>query len=122
MGRSLPEEGAPRHIGFVYGYDREPQRRILDQEASQSGYHLHHRRWGRIADWFHITVRIRVLRQFVQGLENQDEQTGQDLLELCAGSNGISGMLTSIGPVTESPTCNSTRKVSKQARRTSASS
>ncbi len=36
---------------------------------------------GKNADWFHITVRIRVLRQFVQGLENQDEQTGQDLLE-----------------------------------------
>lgn len=26
VGRSLPEVGAPRYIGFVHGYDRRPQR------------------------------------------------------------------------------------------------
>ncbi|OWK19018.1 hypothetical protein AJ88_47120 [Mesorhizobium amorphae CCBAU 01583] len=34
-----------------------------------------------VLDWFNITMRITVLRQFVQGLENHDEQAGQDLLE-----------------------------------------
>ncbi|CLP74523.1 Uncharacterised protein [Mycobacterium tuberculosis] len=34
-----------------------------------------------VLDWFHITMRITVLRQFAQGLENHDEQAGQDLLE-----------------------------------------
>jgi hypothetical protein len=34
-----------------------------------------------VLDWFHITMRITVLRQFAQGLENYDEQAGQDLLE-----------------------------------------
>ena len=34
-----------------------------------------------VLGWFHITMRIMVLRQFAQGLENYDEQAGQDLLE-----------------------------------------
>ncbi|BAV50382.1 hypothetical protein MesoLj113a_70980 [Mesorhizobium sp. 113-1-2] len=35
VGRSLPEDGAPRYIGFVHGYDRELQRRILDHLKKQ---------------------------------------------------------------------------------------
>lgn len=30
VGRSLPEDRDPRYIGFVHGYDRKPQRRVLD--------------------------------------------------------------------------------------------
>jgi hypothetical protein len=29
VGRSMPEEGEARYIGFVHGYDRKPQRRII---------------------------------------------------------------------------------------------
>lgn len=30
VGRSLPDNGEPRYIGFVQGHDRKPQRRIID--------------------------------------------------------------------------------------------
>jgi hypothetical protein len=31
-------------------------------------------------DWFHVTMRITVLRQFTQGLRNDDEEAGNELL------------------------------------------
>lgn len=34
-----------------------------------------------VLDWFHITMRITVLRQFTQGLENHDAQAGLDMLD-----------------------------------------
>lgn len=103
VGRSLPEDGAPRYIGFVHGYDRKPQRRILDhlkKQGVQANQDITFITDGgeevrslaemiapaseHVLDWFHITMRITVLRQFAQGLENHDEQAGQGLLEtLC---------------------------------------
>jgi hypothetical protein len=35
VGRSMPEEGAARYIGFVHGYDRKPQRRVIDHLRRQ---------------------------------------------------------------------------------------
>jgi hypothetical protein len=35
VGRSMPEEGEARYIGFVHGYDRKPQRRIIDHLRRQ---------------------------------------------------------------------------------------
>jgi hypothetical protein len=35
VGRSIPEEGEARYIGFVHGYDRKPQRRIIDHLRRQ---------------------------------------------------------------------------------------
>jgi len=100
VGRSLPEDGDPRYIGFVHGYDRKPQRRILDhlkKQGVQDNQDITFITDGReevrslaemiapasehVLDWFHITMRITVLRQFAQGLENYDERAGQDLLE-----------------------------------------
>lgn len=100
VGRSLPEDGDPRYIGFVHGYDRKPQRRILDhlkKQGVQANQDITFITDGgeevrslaemiapaseHVLDWFHITMRITVLRQFAQGLENYDEQAGQDLLE-----------------------------------------
>jgi len=95
VGRSMPEEGEARYIGFVHGYDRKPQRRVID----------HLRRQGFLADqdltfitnggdevrslaarispcsehvldWFHITMRITALRQFAQGLVHHDKEAG----------------------------------------------
>lgn len=34
-----------------------------------------------VLDWFHITMRITVLRQFGQGVENHNERAGQAILE-----------------------------------------
>lgn len=100
VGRSLPEDGDPRYIGFVHGYDRKPQRRVLDhlkKQGVQANQDITFITDGgdevrslaemiapgseHVLDWFHITMRITVLRQFAQGLENHDEQAGQDMLD-----------------------------------------
>ena len=99
VGRSLPEHGDPRYIGFVHGHDRKPQRRILDhlkKQGVQSNQDITFITDGgeevrsltemiapaseHVLDWFHITMRITVLRQFAQGLENHNEQAGQAML------------------------------------------
>jgi hypothetical protein len=100
VGQSIPEEGEACYIGSVHGYDRKPQRRIID----------HLRRQGFQADqdltfitdsgdevralaerispcsehvlvWFHITMRITVLRQFAQGLVHHDKEAGMAALD-----------------------------------------
>jgi hypothetical protein len=99
VGRSLPDDGDPRYIGFVHGYDRKPQRRILDhlkKQGVQANQDITFITDGgeevrslaemiapaseHVLDWFHITMRITVLRQFAQGLRNHDEEAGNDML------------------------------------------
>ena len=100
VGRSLPEDGDPRYIGFVHGYDRKPQRRILDHlkkqdvqanqditfitdggEEVRSLAELIAPASEHVLDWFHITMRITVLRQFAQGLRNHDQEAGDGMLD-----------------------------------------
>ncbi|OQM74152.1 hypothetical protein BFN67_22395 [Pseudaminobacter manganicus] len=100
VGQSLPEDGDLRYIGFVHGYDGKPQRRVLDhlkKQGVQANQDITFITDGgdevrslaemiapgseHVPDWFHITMRITVLRQFAQGLENHDEQAGQDMLD-----------------------------------------
>jgi hypothetical protein len=35
VGRSMPQDGASRYIGFVHGQDRKPKRRLIDMLESQ---------------------------------------------------------------------------------------
>jgi hypothetical protein len=100
VGRSMPEEGEARYIGFVHGYDRKPQRRIIDQlrrQGFQADQDLTFITDGgdevrslaerispcseHVLDWFHITMRIRVLRQFAQGLVHHDKDNGVAALD-----------------------------------------
>jgi hypothetical protein len=99
VGRSLPEDGDPRYIGFVHGYDRKPQRRILDhlkKQGVQANQDITFITDGgeevrslaemmapaseHVLDWFHITMRITVLRQFAQGLRHHDKEAGNSML------------------------------------------
>ncbi|MBB4200140.1 hypothetical protein GGD83_003967 [Rhodoblastus sphagnicola] len=34
VGRSMPEDGAPRYLGFVHGFDQKPKRRLVDMLES----------------------------------------------------------------------------------------
>jgi hypothetical protein len=100
VGRSMPEEGETRYIGFVHGYDRKPQRRIIDhlrRQGFQADQDLTFITDGgdevrslaelispcseHVLDWFHITVRITVLRQFAQGLVHHDKDNGVAALD-----------------------------------------
>jgi len=95
VDRSMPEEGEARYIGFVHGYDRKPQRRIIDhlrQQGFQADQDLTFITDGgeevralaerispcseHVLDWFHVTMRITVLRQFAQGLVHHDKEPG----------------------------------------------
>jgi hypothetical protein len=81
VGRSIPEEGEARYIGFVHGYDRKPQRRVINhlrRQGFQADQDLTFITDGgeevralaerispcseHVLDWFHITMRITVLR------------------------------------------------------------
>jgi hypothetical protein len=100
VGRSMPEEGDARYIGFVHGYDRKPQRRIIDhlrRQGFQADQDLTFITDGgdevrslaerispcseHVLDWFHITMRITVLRQFAQGLVHHDKEGGMAALD-----------------------------------------
>jgi hypothetical protein len=100
VGRSMPEEGEARYIGFVHGYDRKPQRRIIDhlrRQGFQADQDLTFITDGgdevralaerispcseHVLDWFHITMRITVLRQFAQGLVHHDKDAGMAALD-----------------------------------------
>jgi len=95
VGRSMPEEGEARYIGFVHGYDRKPQRRVIDhlrRQGFQADQDLTFITDGgeevrslaerispcseHVLDWFHITMRITILRQFAQGLVHHDKAPG----------------------------------------------
>jgi hypothetical protein len=99
VGRSMPEEGDARYIGFVHGYDHKPQRRIIDhlrRQGFQADQDLTFITDGgdevralaerispcseHVLDWFHITMRITVLRQFAQGLMHHDKEGGMTAL------------------------------------------
>ncbi len=101
VGRSLPEDGEPRYIGFVHGHDRKPQRRIFDhlkKQGVQANQDITFITDGgeevrslaemiapaseHVLDWFHITMRITVLRQFAQGLCHHDEEAGNAMLDM----------------------------------------
>jgi hypothetical protein len=99
VGRSMPEDRAPRYLGLVHGYDRKPKRRLVDVLQSQGlqpnqdvtfltdggdeikaltelispcGEH--------VLDWFHITMRLTVLGQYAKGVAQGDDAEGTRLL------------------------------------------
>jgi hypothetical protein len=100
IGRSMPNDGEARYIGFVHGYDRKPQRRIIDRlrrQGLQTNQDLTIITNGgeevrslaerispcseHVLDWFHITMRITVLRQYAQGLVHHDNGAGTAALD-----------------------------------------
>ena len=100
VGRSMPEDHAPRYLGLVHGYDEKPKRRLFEVLTSQGlqpnqdvtfltdggdeikaltelispcGEH--------VLDWFHITMRLTVLGQYAKGVAQVDTAEGTRLLE-----------------------------------------
>jgi hypothetical protein len=100
VGRSMPDDRASRYLGLVHGYDRKPKRRLVDILQSQGlqpnqdvtfltdgegqikaltelispcGEH--------VLDWFHIAMRLTVLRQYAKGVAHVDDVEGARLLD-----------------------------------------
>jgi hypothetical protein len=98
VGRSMPEDGAPRYLGFVDGFDQKPKRRLVDMLESQGmranqditfltdGGEEVRTLTERISpcsehvlDWFHIGTRITVLGQFAKGVAQHGDNAGARL-------------------------------------------
>lgn len=100
VGRSIPEDAAPRYLGLVHGYDRKPKRRLFDvlkSQGLQANQDVTFLTDGggevraltelvtpaseHVLDWFHITMRVTVLTQFIRGVAHHDEIKGAELLK-----------------------------------------
>jgi len=95
---SAPPEQAAKCFGLVQTYDSKPKRRLFDLlqsqgiepqqalcfisdgEASVRQLQAHlHPRSDHLLDWFHLTMRVTVLGQFVKGLLKLDPDLGSAL-------------------------------------------
>jgi hypothetical protein len=98
VGRSMPEDGTPRYLGFVHGFDRKPKRRLVDllvSQGMQANQDITFLTDGgeevrsltemispcseHVLDWFHITMRLTVLGQFAKGVTHHDKTAGARL-------------------------------------------
>jgi hypothetical protein len=87
VGKSVPAEGVAKCFGFVQGYDVKPKRRLFDLLLSQ-GMQMNQQvtflsdggdtvrdlqlylnpQTEHLLDWFHLTMRVTVLKQTAKGL------------------------------------------------------
>ena len=100
VGRSIPEDREPRYVGLVHGYDRKPKRRLFDvlkSQGLQANQDVTFLTDGgdevraltefvtpaseHVLDWFHITMRVTVLAQFIRGVAHHDQTNGAELLK-----------------------------------------
>jgi hypothetical protein len=94
VGKSIPEEGAACRFGFVQTYDEKPKRRVfevLKGQGMQSNQSVTFLSDGgddvrevqqylspeseHYLDWFHITMRITVMKQMAKGLPTDTSKT-----------------------------------------------
>ena len=99
VGRSMPEDRAPRYVGLVHGYDQKPKRRLFEvmrQQGLQANQDVTFLTDGgeevrsltelvtpeaeHVLDWFHIAMRLTVLEQYARGVAHHDEKEGARLL------------------------------------------
>ncbi len=99
VGRSVPEDRAPRYVGLTHSYDSKPKRRLFDMLKSQglqANQDVTFLTDGgeevraltefvtpgseHVLDWFHITMRLTVLEQYARGVAQHDAAKGKDLL------------------------------------------
>jgi len=100
-GKSIPRDGPAKRFAFANGHDKKPKRRLFEVLRSQGlqmnqqvtflsdgadsvrGLQLYMSPHARhILDWFHLTMRITVLRQYAKGLVRIDEDLGGRVKEL----------------------------------------
>ena len=99
-GKSLPADGPAKCFGFVQTYDTKPKRRlfeVLKAQGMQDNQQITFLTDGgedirdlplylnpqseHLLDWFHVTMRLTVLRQMAKGLPAADKAEAADELE-----------------------------------------
>ncbi len=100
VGKSFSKTKTAKRFGFVQKEDEHPQRRLLNalrnqgmQENQQITFltdgadnmrelqFIMHPEAEHILDWFHLTMRLTVLKQFAKGLIKSDPELGKTMLE-----------------------------------------
>lgn len=108
VGRSMPEDRDSRYFGFVATVDDRPRQRLRKLLAEQGlqvnqeitfltdGGDTVRAMAGEVApfadhvlDWFHITMRLTVLGQYVRGLAHHDENGAAELGRLLRRIKGL---------------------------------
>ena len=96
VGKSVPSDGPNKYFGLVQSYDTKPKRRVFEVLKSQGmqanqqvtflsdGEETVHNlqlylnpESEHLLDWFHVTMRITVLGQYVKGLIALDKTQGE---------------------------------------------
>jgi hypothetical protein len=103
VGKVYSEIKPAKRFGFVQSVDPKPQRRllkVLHQQGMQANQqisflsdgadnvrdmqlYIMHPEAEHILDWFHITMRITVLKQLAKGFANTYSAEGPALLVRC---------------------------------------
>ncbi len=97
VGKSLASDNSKR-FGFVQSHDPQPRRRLhhaLKAQGMQANQqitflsdgadNLRNLQWAmypeseHVLDWFHITMRLTVLRQFSKGMIHTDPEIGEQV-------------------------------------------
>ena len=98
VAKSMPADRPNRYLGLVHTHDTRPKRRlheVLKEQGWQENQPVTFLTHGgdtvrnmalymapaseHLLDWFHITMRITVMRQYVNGLSHHNPKEGQEL-------------------------------------------
>lgn len=98
VGKSIPRDRPDRYLGLVQRHDEKPKRRlneILKDQGWQENQHVTFMTDGgdtviktaqdmapaseHLLDWFHITMRITVMHQYVKGLAHLDPEEAEEM-------------------------------------------
>jgi len=101
VAKSFSKTEAPKRLGFVQKLDAQPERRLMAmlksqgmQENQQITFlsdgadnvrdlqYLMHPESEHVLDWFHVTMRLTVLKQFAKGMCHTDPEPGDELLAI----------------------------------------
>lgn len=99
-GKSFADDGTSKCFGLVNSYDQKPKRRLFEMLKSQ-GMQMNQQvtflsdggdtvrdlqlylnpQAGHLLDWFHITLRITVMKQMAKGVNYPEDWLSEDLAE-----------------------------------------
>ncbi|WP_136661810.1 ISKra4 family transposase [Nitratireductor sp. XY-223] len=108
VGKSLPTDRPSRYLGLVQSHDAKPKRRlheVLKDQGWQENQPVTFMTDGgdtvinmalymapaseHILDWFHITMRLTVMQQYVKGLAQHNEEEAEKLARLLRQIKGF---------------------------------
>lgn len=108
VGKSIPTDRPSRYLGLVQSHDAKPKRRlheVLKDQGWQENQQVTFMTDGgdtvinmarhmapaseHILDWFHITMRITVMQQYVKGLAHHNEKEAETLARLLRQIKGF---------------------------------